>query len=455
MPLPPKNPQIEWLVDVSTGDVVPTSRFLIGTEAEIFGTRLKLKKLEKQGDQWLVCAICRQPVYLTGWKDQTTFWFKHHEERGNCPIKTRGAKNQELLRRIIYNGARESDEHKRLKELIRQSLAFDSQCSEVHVEERFYSPTETSKWRQPDVRATIGGRQVAFEVQRSSTFIDVITERWHFYDKAKVFLVWVIPNLDEEYQQFTIKDIFYINNRNVFVINDETLQESRLRKKAVLQCYFHEPHLISGKIAPRWASKYVTVSSLTFDQPRNRVYAVDCDALFANSSIEQSRHDESNEQAKLNDLREEFENLWISDRADPMRATKLTQYQRTFRALGLTPEGQSLMRLGGVLDALYSVKRGQLVGFEFRNLLQLAHWVHTQYLPYSWHFWWLANAYGRSDGIKALDKNGKLKKKLIAARGEVAARNNKYAPDRTYDALLGFLFPSLSLHMKKQRSLDN
>ncbi len=139
------SPKIEWLFDESTRTEVHASRFLDLPEPEIFETRLRLKQLEKRGEEWLVCLLCRQPVYLSGWLDRTTFWFKHYEERGNCPIKTRGALSQEELRRAIYHGARESHEHQRLKLLIQRSLEADPSCSEVHIEERFYSPVDIEK----------------------------------------------------------------------------------------------------------------------------------------------------------------------------------------------------------------------------------------------------------------------------------------------------------------------
>jgi len=65
------------------------------------------------------------------------------------------------------------------------------------------------------------------------------------------------------------------------------------------------------------------------------------------------------------------------------------------------------------------------------------------------HFWWLADEYKNAEAIRALDETGKLKKKLALAKAEIKAKNEAFAPDRTYDDLLCFLFPPLSKHLQR------
>lgn len=435
-------PMIEWLFDEAARAEVHASRFVDRPEAEVFETRLRLKQLEKRGQKWLVCLLCRQPVYLTGWLDRTTFWFKHYEERGDCPIKTRGRLSQDEVRRAIYHGARESREHQRLKLLIQRSLAADPRCSDVRVEERYYSPVEIDKWRQPDVRATIGGRHIAFEVQRSSTFIDVITERWNFYTNASVFLVWILPRLDEEYQLFTVKDVLYGNNRNVFVVNEETVERSLAEREFILQCHYHVPQRAGVTLTPAWRSGLVSLNSLHFDTQCNRVYAFDCETAFADALAAPAREAES-----VGLLRESFEEFWCNGRPDSEWRTELSRFTRTFRSLGLSPRDTFPTPKAPVLNALYSVKHGRVIGYDYPDLLQVAHWVDTAYRRYLLHFWWLAEAYHHADDIKSLDKTGKLRRKLELARAEIKARNEAFAPERTYDDLLCFLFPPLSRHL--------
>ncbi len=446
-----QGPKIEWLFDITTCDVVNVAQFLDRPEADIWDTRLRLKQFEKRGDHWLLCALCRQPVYLSGWFDRTSFWFKHYQELGDCPIKTRGRLNQDDLRRVIYHGARESLEHQRLKELIRQSLEADSQCSQVHVEERFYSPIENDKWRQPDVRAIVGGREIAFEVQRSSTFIDVITERWHFYTNAKVFLIWILPYLNEEYQLFTVKDVLYGNNRNVYVVNDDTLQRSLAERQFILHCHYHVPQHSDGDVVPAWDSDYVSLNSLHFDAQRNRVYYFDCETAFANAAIVPIASAPARQPSGLDPLRDSFEQFWVAGggNAPAEWNRKLGRFSQQFRALGLTPPDAYPTPKPRVLDALYSVKHGRVIGFAYPDLVQVAHWVETAYRPYLLHFWWLAKAYQRADEIKSLDKTGKLRRKLAVAKAEIKARNAAFVPDRTYDALLSFLFPPLAQHLRR------
>lgn len=439
-------PKIEWLFDETTNTEVPASAFLTCSEADIFATRLRLKQAEKRGEKWLVCLLCRQPVYLTGWLDRTSFWFKHYEERGDCPIKTRGRLSQEELRRAIYHGARESKEHLHLKDLLCRSMAADPRCSKPEVEKRFYSPVEIEKWRQPDVRATIGGRHIAFEVQRSSTFIDVITERWNFYTNAKIFLMWILPRLNEEYQLFTVKDVLYGNNRNVYVVNEETLERSLAERKFILACHYHEPVVTGGNVTPVWRSRFVSLDSLTFDAQRNRVYVFDAETAFANAY---AKPPASRQTADLDSLREGFEAFWLSrDRGTDWRR-EVGRYTGRFRALGLSPKDTFPTPKAPILNALYSVKHGRVIGYDYPDILQVAHWMDTAYRRYLLHFWWLAEDYQHAQDIKALDKTGKLRSKLERAKAEIKARNEAFAPDRTYDDLLCFLFPPLSRHLQR------
>lgn len=444
-----KGPLIEWLFDETTRTQVHASKFLDRPEADIFATRLRLKQLEKRGEKWLVCLLCRQAVYLAGRADRSSFWFKHYEERGDCPIKTRGPLSQEDLRKAIYHGARESREHQHLKDLICRSLSADPACSKIDVEKHFYSPVEIDKWRQPDVRATIGGRHIAFEVQRSSTFIDVITERWNFYTNAGVFLIWILPRLNEEYQLFTVKDVLYSNNRNVYVVNEETLQRSLSEQKLVLDCHYHEPAVNAEGVHPAWRSRFVALDSLHFDAQRNRVYAFDSETAFANAQAAPAAPSRPSDD--LDSLRQSFEEFWISGPSQPDESwrTGLGRFSQKFRSLGLSPKHTFPTPKASVLDALYSVKHGRVIGYDYPDLLQVAHWVDTAYRPYLLHFWWIADAYQNAAAIKALDKTGKLRRKLDLAKAEIKARNEAFAPDRTYDDLLCFLFPPLSRHLRR------
>ena len=46
------------------------------------------------------------------------FFFRHKTEDGSCPAKTRGTLSEEEIRARKYHGLRESEAHKRIKQLI-------------------------------------------------------------------------------------------------------------------------------------------------------------------------------------------------------------------------------------------------------------------------------------------------------------------------------------------------
>lgn len=67
-----------------------------------------------------------------------------------------------------------------MKEWVAQCLAADPRFTDVATEKR-WSGTLTAEWRKPDVRAIYRGIPVVFEIQLSTTYVNVIAERREFY----------------------------------------------------------------------------------------------------------------------------------------------------------------------------------------------------------------------------------------------------------------------------------
>ncbi|EMK3321522.1 hypothetical protein V8049_004505, partial [Vibrio vulnificus] len=162
--------------------VIDANEFLDTTDEKIlFELRTEIAKNQKNTPV-VLCNVCFQPVLLKG-TPQRTKYFAHVKDSEDCPIKTTTNLTAEEILAMKYNGQKEGRLHREGKETIAQYLRADSLFhSDVHVEKTFREkhPTGIAKrWRRPDISATLlkDSREVVFELQVSTTFLDVIISR--------------------------------------------------------------------------------------------------------------------------------------------------------------------------------------------------------------------------------------------------------------------------------------
>jgi hypothetical protein len=58
----------------------------------------------------------------------------------------------------------------------------------------------SGEWRKPDVRATYNDVNIAFEIQLSTTYLDVIVGRRQFYLEQGGLLFWIFALFDNEHR---------------------------------------------------------------------------------------------------------------------------------------------------------------------------------------------------------------------------------------------------------------
>ena len=76
-------------------------------------------------------------------------------------------------------------------------------------------------------RLLLEQQRFAFEVQLSTTFLTEIVGRREFYRVNGGAIVWVFEGFNPQENRTAEQDIFYLNNLNVFVVNERTLERSR------------------------------------------------------------------------------------------------------------------------------------------------------------------------------------------------------------------------------------
>lgn len=244
-------PEIVEALDLETGEI-PSVWDLVGNDYEkALQLRMALRQGIAAGSPLLACPLCLVPVHLVSLPQDRRFYLRHETEDGRCPARTKGTLSEERILAMKYDGARESVAHKRLKEIIAESLRSDPEFSDVEVE-AVWRGEEANQRRKPDVRATwMGALPVAFEVQLSTTFLRVIAERREFYLRNGGLLFWVFNRFDMGDARLTMEDLFYNNNRNAFIASEETVAASKALGSLVLDCVWSEPSVDEGVVSWR------------------------------------------------------------------------------------------------------------------------------------------------------------------------------------------------------------
>jgi len=257
---------IETVLNLENGDTIETKDIFKDEqtrEAEIFQLRTRIEEQIQRKKHVYVCIYCKQPVAIRGRAVSKRFYFTHLYKSRDCIIKSTSGLTEEQVRRVKYNGQKESDLHLKLKNFIGEHLRFDSSIKAVKIDQVYKEKEISREWRKPDVLAFYENRKIAFELQLSTTFLSVIVERTIFYKDRGIYLIWVFPkfSLANDFQRFTEKDIYYNNNFNVYALDEEAIEQSKNEKKLYFKCYFKEFTTLNNS---KWVSRLITVDQLTF-----------------------------------------------------------------------------------------------------------------------------------------------------------------------------------------------
>lgn len=275
---------IETVLNLDTGKIINANTFLELDDHIVFPFREKCQDAyKKKRDPFLVCEVCGQMVQISGGKgiNGKIKYFKHLKDSKDCPIKIDTKLSREEILRGKFNGQQEGALHIETKQLIYNFLCLNkdnkgevsfAQPEMVNKSERDYL-----KWKKPDVTSIFKDKKLVFEIQLATTFLDVICERQHFYKENQSFIIWVFKNfeIEADKQRFTQKDIFYSNNRNAFILDEEAIRLSNLHNDLFLLCQYQKPIELNEKIIYEWKSKYVNLSDLIFDEENYKVYYFD------------------------------------------------------------------------------------------------------------------------------------------------------------------------------------
>lgn len=443
-----KQLMLEEVMDMTTGAACPVVEIRGREYADAIRARNEIEDAIAVGNPRYGCPVCGEALKLrsTGRPEgdpmavsQFHFW---HSRRNGCPLSQKNRWDRKAILAAKYHGQREGQAHIRLKNIIRDSLDSDSRFAKVEVEKTWRLDGDPTRWRRPDVSAEFLGRPVVFEIQLSTTFVDVMAERRNFYRERGALLIWIVAEYDHEWAKITHHDIFYPNNRNIFVANQETLDSSIIGAAMCLQANWQEPVIEGEEVRFLPRKELVKFSELTLDYEGQRAYYFDCEKA----------EERQRKLLSTQPLRDMFERHWFfdwdADNSISMTREKSRDWMKVraaFSAEGIEIPGDR-SDLHPLINSMYSVRDfqpGRLVGWRYDNLVKLAHHLYDQHKSVLWPFCLAIAVYGRKSVIENDDKKNRWRDK----KGELidGFLDGKFGADMPENMrrILKVLFPEM------------
>lgn len=435
---------------------IPTVRYFKIDRRSFSELRLDFEAAILNGFPMARCAACHMPVVPRLHYRYKRKHFKHYESDGDCYFKTKGKYSQRQIDAMRYNGRKEGPDHIRLKELLVTSLENDITFNGIRVEERWWSVTDPEKWKKPDVVAEYIGLPVAFEIQLSTTFLSVMAERRKFYLENGGLLVWIFKDVAHEDPRQFQDDVFYNNNSNIFVIDDETVRISHEKYELTFRCHYLKPVVCGSEILEEWCEEFVGFSQLTIDRDNQRAYFFD---FLAAEQIAKKELEEADNE----DLRRRFLEYWSklglyatgSEGQLGNWPVKWNKIVGDFNKHGITlPYDRPDHDLARFSCLTLSTYYGRPIGFAYasENFLQVANYAYDNCKDLIWYFGNLIQRTGQWKIINQQDKASCQKKlktgkahhgwdeKWPVVKAIYRHKDPAYPQKRQFDSLFTFLF---------------
>lgn len=275
---------IKEVLNFENGKCIDANDFFTKPLDELTQYRSELQKaINGFREPLFKCYYCKQLIRIRGGKSAPhirkteIFHFAHLKDSDDCHIKTNNQFTKEEVDRIKYNGAKESILHQNIKEHIADSLKRNQDTNKgiTQIEvERVISDKVDKEWKKPDINAYFKTKRLAIELQLSTTWLDVITRRQHFYREHGIYILWVFNyfNLVDDMRKLTFNDVVYTNNQNAYVFDDEMYERSIAENDLILRCYYKKYYKKGYEIVEEWDNSFIKLSDLTFDERNFRIF---------------------------------------------------------------------------------------------------------------------------------------------------------------------------------------
>ena len=218
--------------------VVDVEEIFLLSEDEVYRLRNKIESFIQNNNPLFACNVCGQVVGLRVYKDHSGYYFSHLYKSNDCPIKTGVNYSSGDILRMKYNGAKESNKHFEIKTYIAKKLEDDPRFTDLEIEKVVKGNGWSKSWKKPDVSAKYKGKRLVFEIQLSTTYLDVIVNREFFYEEQKIPIFWIFSDFEPDNAKATHKDIFYNNWSNVLTIDQNSRELTENEGELFLTGYY-------------------------------------------------------------------------------------------------------------------------------------------------------------------------------------------------------------------------
>ena len=437
--------------------------------------RLALEHDLLEGRVRFVCQKCHKPMVLRSLaveKDfEDRFYLKHRYRSEKCG-GTEGM-THEAICAMVYANTKESVAHKDYKALIVASLAADPSFTETRTEATWFG-LDGVRRRKPDVQTVRNGQRIALEVQLSTTFVEVVAQRQAFYRKNFGHLIWFFRDLAIAAFRQAEDDIFCSNNRNAFLITEETLALSQREGRMAMECAWQEPYLDGDAIEHVPHRQTVFFDQLQFDVSAigaPRAYFFDYDAarapLVAELEARRPRPTVAISPTRVVEHGREPLPPTIDYQSDPALRDLMETFFRGFPNHVNNQEFWSLVRarfqrrgfdlpehvkydpVFPVLQAAYSAKLGRPVGCEQRYLIELANTLFNSHKPALWAFSVMMSYYDRGALLRERGDRHAWSEKVRQYHQAWLDGDQDFVPEARFADLLVFLFPEAAIALRQ------
>lgn len=273
---------IDTVVDVEIGKEIYAKEFFRQPEKIVFNMRMELQKAIFLRHPKYICKYCGQMVKISGRKTErgVASFFSHLHDSDECDYKTTNGRAKREVEREKYSKCNEGERHKKLKDLLATFLLKTSGVTNVRTESTMLGNHPILNWRRPDVAVSYRGQEIIFELQLSSTFVSVITERDLFYRLNKKFIIWVF-NFDDQSEHvnlnnMVVKDVYYNHKLNIFIFDKAAYDESNKRGELILKCNWIKPdgswEYPNINNSNELGGRFVSLSELTYSNDYKPYY---------------------------------------------------------------------------------------------------------------------------------------------------------------------------------------
>lgn len=459
---PVTDPTIDFVIDQTTGQESQAASLLPSTAEGISLARMKAYDDQKHGRPSIVCAACHARVYPKFAPNKSGVTYSHFANEGKgCEYsKPQSVRDLSIIDAMRYNGQKESDDHIRLKNILRESILADTKnfTEPPLVEKNWYGCKDKTKWRRPDVSAFYGNKdtklRIAFEVQLSSTYLHVISARRKFYLEENALLFWIFNEASTVDPRQYQNDLFYNNNSNLFIVDSETCEVSKRNNKFHLRCYYLKPTIVDENLVEIWAQEMVSFDDLVIDLENQRVYYFD---TAGEKAALLAKNDEQRKEKERRKLVCSYELAWVRCHQYGLDAV---EHEFESLAIKLNKYGVKLpdwkkkshARFAAlVLSARDGVAK--CIGNSNFTLLQIANNADENYKNLFYYFYKVMSHHKRWDELYRLSDLADSRKHK---RGRVGWRERKsiiynkiingdshYIRDADYIEIFKFMFPDI------------